>query len=233
MKNVFLKVLFVSALVFGSCESDDDGSPTVSGGGGDDFFDTASADYSLNFQTLFTEESFPTDYPDNPTFGTIVAITHTPEISVYQIGQLASEGLQAYAEDGDVNALAAFISADIGEENEGAFSIVTATSIGPNTSTTMDVSITPSRTRITFLAKLNPSPDWFVGLSSFDVIEGDDLVDDVTFNLGAIDAGTAAGNTYNAPDETETANVSAYQGSPFGDGPFSSNLATITITRDE
>lgn len=232
MKNVFFKILCLSAFIFYGCGGDDDGSPMVSGGGGDDFFDTASADYSLNFQTMFTEESFPTDYPSNPTFGTIVAITHAPEVSVYAIGSAASAGLKVYAEDGDVNALASFISDAVGEENEGSFAIVTSPSIEASASTNIDLTVTPSRSRITFLAKLNPSPDWFVGVSSFNVINGNELINEETFNLAPLDAGTASGDTYNAPDGDESANVSLYQGSPFGDGPFSSNLATLTITRN-
>lgn len=232
MKNIFT-ALFVSAFVLMSCGGDDDGSPTTGGGGDDPFSDAnASADYSLTFETIFTEDQFPTDYPANASFGPLVAITHAPEVSVFELGQAASEGLKAYAEDGDVNALATFISTEVGTDNEGSFSITTAPAIGPSTSTNIDVTVTPTRTRITFLAKLNPSPDWFVGVSSFDIVDGNSLVDEETFTLQPLDAGTAGGDTYEAPAEVENANVSVYQGSPFGEGPFASNLAVITITRD-
>lgn len=232
MKNIF-KALFVSAFVLMSCGDDDDGSPAT-GGGGDDLFSdaNASADYTLTFETIFTEDQFPTDYPDNASFGPLVVITHAPEVSVYELGQAASDGLQAYAEDGDVNALATFISTELGEENEGSFSITTAPAIGPSAITPIDVTVTPSRTRITFLAKLNPSPDWFVGLSSYDIVDGNELVDQATFNLQVIDAGTAGGDTYEAPPEVESANVMTYQGSPFGDGPFVSSVAMLTVNRN-
>lgn len=231
MKNVF-KALFLSAFLVVSCGDDDDGSPTSVGGGGDDFFSGASANYSLNFETNFTQDLFPIDYPDNPSFGTIVVITHAPDLSVFQIGQMASDGLQAYAEDGDVDALASFISAEVGLENEGSFSIATTPAVGPESSVNINVTLSPTRTRVTFLAKINPSPDWFVGFNSFDIIDGTDLVDEETFTLQPLDAGTAGGDTYEAPAEVENANVSTYPGSPFGAGPFASNIAVITVSRD-
>jgi hypothetical protein len=233
MKTI-CKALFISAFVLMSCGGDDEGSPSTGGGGGDDFLSdaNASADYSLTFETIFTEDMFPTDYPANASFGPIVAITHAPDLSVYQLGQLASDGLKAYAEDGDVNALATFLSAEAGPDNEGSFSITTAPAVGPSTTSTIDVTVTPTRTRITFLAKLNPSPDWFVGFSSFDIVDGTNLVDEETFTLQPLDAGTAGGDTYEAPAEVENANVATYQGSPFGAGPFASNIAVITVSRD-
>ncbi len=231
MKNIFKTILF-SVLLIVSCEGDDDGSPS-SGGvfDGDGLSGTAS--YSLTFETNFSEDSFPTDYPDNPTFGPILVITHSPEISIFEIGELASDGLKAYAEDGDVGALSAFISADIGEENEGLFVLSTTSAIGAEAATTIDITVTEARTRITFLARLDPSPDWFVGVSSFDVVNGNELVDSEMVNLSPLDSGTASGNTYEAPAEQESANISTYQGLPFADGPFASSIASLLIERND
>jgi len=224
--------MLVVALILVGCGGDDEGSPS---GGGiiDDGSLNGTASYSLTFETEFTEDAFPTDYPSNATFGPILVITHSPDISIFQIGQSASDGLKAYVEDGDVGALAAFISAEVGEQNEGLFSISTTPSAGPSTSTTIDVTVTEARTRITLLARLDPSPDWFVGLSSFNVIDGNELVDSAMVNLAPLDAGTALGDTYEAPTEPENANISTYQGLPFADGPFAGNIASLVIERNE
>ena len=229
MKNIF-KILFVSVFVFTSCGDDEVSPPTTGGGGGPDL--AASAGYTLTFETTFDEETYPIDYPSNATFGPIVAIVHSPEVTIYQNGQLASEGLKAYAEDGDVGALAAFLTSDLGEEGDALFSITTATASGAVSSTTINVTGTPTRTRITFLAKLNPSPDWFMGVSSFDIIDGNSLVELAEFNLTPIDAGTDAGNTYSAENEVESVPIANYEGSPFGQGPFFPNPGTLTIERN-
>ncbi len=232
MKNIF-KTLFLSVFLVTSCGSDDDGSPS-GGGGGTDIFANTNASYTLDFESTFSEDMYPVDYPDNPTFGTVLVITHGPEISVFEMGQLATEGLQAYAEDGDVDGLASFLNQEAGMENEGSFSITTIPAIGPVASASIDVTITPTRSRITFLAKLNPSPDWFVGVSSFDVIDGNELIDEATFVLRPIDAGTAAGNTYEAMDMPESVNISTYVGLPFADGPFTAGeIGNLNISRDD
>lgn len=229
MKN-FIKVLVMSVSLLISC-GDDDGSPASTvGGGGSDL--VASAGYTLTFETTFTEETYPTDYPDNATFGPIIAIVHTPEVTVYQNGQLASDGLRAYAEDGDVGALASFLTAELGEEGDSLFSITTEAASSAVSTTTINVTATPTRTRITFLAKLNPSPDWFVGISSFDITDGINLIELEEFDLVPIDAGTDAGTTYNADNEVESSPIANYEGAPFGQGPFFPNPATLTIERN-
>lgn len=232
MRNI-IKTLLLSAFIFISCGGDDDGSPASGGGGVDGGDLTGTASYTLTFETEFTEDSYPNDYPSNPTFGPILVITHSPEVSVFEIGQLASAGFKAYVEDGDVGALAAFLSDELGEANEGLFIISTTPAIGASASTTIDVTATESRTRITFLARLDPSPDWFVGVNSFDIIDGNELVESATVNLAPLDAGTATGDTYEASTGVENANISTYQGLPFADGPFVGTLATLSIERDE
>lgn len=231
MKNI-IKTLLLSTFILTGCGGDDEGSPTTGGGidGGDL---TGTASYTLTFSTDFTQESYPNDYPSNPTFGPILVITHSPEVSVFEIGEMASTGFKAYAEDGDVGALAAFLTEELGEENEGLFFLSTTSTIGASASTTIDVTATESRTRITFLARLDPSPDWFVGVNSFDIIDGNELVESATINLAPLDAGTATGDTYEASIEVENANISTYQGLPFADGPFAGNIASLLIERDE
>ncbi len=229
MKNIF-KALFVSAILMVGC-GDDEGSPmSGGGGGGDDGVIAASADYSLTLEMNFTEDLFPTDYPANPSFGPIVIITHAPSVSVFALGQLASEGFEAYAEEGDVGALGAFISTELGEEGDGLFAISTNTAVGPESFTNLSATVTPSRTRITVLARINPSPDWFVGVNSFDVIDGQELVDEAIFSLTPIDAGTDAGMTYNAEDAEDNLPIANYQDLPFGEGVFPS-LGTLTFSR--
>ena len=231
MKNIMKGVIGIILLLFIGC-SDDDGSPTT-GGGTDTGGLTASANYNITFTTDFTEAEFPQDYPSNANFGTIVVITHSPEVSVYQLGQIASEGLRDYASSGDIDGLASFISADLGEAGDGLFTISTAGTAGVTDEVNTSVTFTPTRTRLTFLARLNPSPDWFLGVSSFDITNGNTLIDNASFNLGPIDAGVVAGTTYTASEGTESLAIANYTGAPFSDGsaPFVSPLGLLEITR--
>lgn len=235
MNNLFKITCLLALSFFVSCGSDD-GGPTTTGGGGDDDggLPVPAATYDLNFTSNFTEENNPQDYPTGATFGTIVAITHAPEVSVFSLGQAASDGMALYAESGDVEGLAAFISTSLGEEGDGLFSISTGGNINAEASTTLSVTVTPARTRITFLARLNPSPDWFVGVSSFNVVDatGEALIDMAQLELRPLDAGVILGSTYEANDGAENAGISVYDEAPFGNGnALSEPIGNLVIER--
>ena len=67
---------------------------------------------------------------------------------------------------------------------------------------------------------MNPSPDWFVGVSSFNVVDstGEALIDMAQLELRPIDAGVILGSTYEANDGVENAGISVYDEAPFGNG---------------
>ena len=229
MKIKALYTILILSFLLSACGGDDDGTTTS---GGDDEITPVTATYTATVTTNFTEEEFPDDYPDNPSFGTIVAIVHAPEITVFSTGQLASDGFRAYVENNDVAALDNFINSQIGEENEGQFVIQTEGSIGPEDSTTFELSFSPTRTQVTFIANISPSPDWFVGVSSFDIVDGNSLIENETFGLRALDGGSSGGNTYNAPEEDENAPIRVIDGFPFSpEGGLSQGLGQIDITR--
>lgn len=231
MNKLFkLSYLIVFSLLI-SCGGDDDGGPDVGGPTGPGLPE-ASATYSLEFTTNFTEDNNPQDYPANASFGTIIAITHAPEVSVFAIGQLASEGMALYAQSGDVDGLSSFLSTSLGEGGDGLFSVSTAGMIGAQATTSTSVSITPARTRITFLARINPSPDWFLGVSSFNVVDGNTLIDMQQIELRPLDAGVVLGATYEANDGTESAAIVSIEGTPFGNGnALTEPVANLTIER--
>lgn len=236
MHRSFTNIVFkLSCLIilsfFINCASDDDGgpadeNPTDPGSG------EVAAAYNLELTTSFTEIENPQDYPTNASFGTIVAIVHAPEISVYRLGQIASDGMALYAESGDVEGLAAFIGASLGQNTDGLFSITTGGTVGAESSVTTSVSVTPVRSRITYLARLNPSPDWFLGVSDFDVVDGNTLIDMAELSLQPIDAGVVLGDTYEANGGSENAAINIYNGAPFGNGNSTAQpIATLSIER--
>lgn len=228
MKFKSINTLVALSLILAACGSDDDGVPT----GTVDPEIPITASYSATITTDFTEENFPTDYPSDATFGTIVVITHAPDVNIYSLGQLASEGVEDYVENGDVDALRSFISAQLGEENEGKFIIQTENTIAANASKTFNLTITPTRSRVTILANINPSPDWFVGVSSFDIIDGETLITNATIGLQAIDAGTSTGDTYTDDGDTENAAISIRSEAPFSNGGPTPQIGSIEISRE-
>lgn len=235
MKIRLIPIILIIALLLTACGDDDSGTPpgviTTNDNGG--FMQNISASYTVNLTTLFSEEMFPEEYPSNASFGTIVAIIHSPELTIFENGELASEGMSTYAETGDTQGLASFISTELGAENEGQFVIQTEGSIDPTATTTFDINFTPTRTNVTILAKLNPSPDWFIGLSSFSIVDGNELIEEADFNLILLDAGSKAGMTYSSSDIDENAVIAGSNDAPFSNNdPFLPQIATLSISRN-
>lgn len=219
---------FLLGFVLLSC-GDDDGSPAPASTSPEE---PITASYNATLTTNFSEANFPQDYPAGASFGTIVVIVHDPALSIFQTGQVASEGFRTYIENGDVDGLASFIQDQVGEQNEGAFVVQSAGTVPAVGSNTFSLGFTPTRTRVTVIANLNPSPDWFIGVSSFDITDGNTLIENESIGLRPLDAGVRGGDTYEAPETTESAAISLITGEPFTMmGGLAQDIGSLEITR--
>jgi len=221
--------LFISAfcLIMFSCSGSDDSDDDNSGGGGGI---DAQATYRITFTTNFTANTHPTDYPDNASFGKVFLAAHSPGSSIFNVGSSASDGLKLYAEDGDLSGL---ITEHAGGEDNTLMTIITGnTNVSTNTSVSFTLNVTPTTTRISFLSKISPSPDWFVGVSSFDIVDGNELIESRSVRLYPLDAGSDSGTSYESPDSPEPDGISQIQGLPFSSGTIqSTQLGTFSVER--
>ena len=227
MKIYFKLLVSMFCLIIYSCsgsdDSDDDNSGVVVG-------IDAQATYRITFTTNFTANTHPTDYPENASFGKVFLAAHSPGSSIFNLGSSASDGLKLYAEDGDLSGL---ITEHAGGEDNTLMTIITGnTNVGTDTSVTFTLNVTPTTTRISFLSKISPSPDWFVGVSSFDIVDGNELIESRSVRLYPLDAGTDSGTSYDSPDSPEPDGISQIEGLPFSNGTLqSTQLATFSVER--
>lgn len=54
--------------------------------------------------------------------------------------------------------------------------------------------------QLSFIVRLVPSPDWFVGVESIDLCDGDHWKENVSLDLFPYDAGTDSGFTFSSPN---------------------------------
>lgn len=54
--------------------------------------------------------------------------------------------------------------------------------------------------QLSFIVRIVPSPDWFVGADSVDLCEGDHWKENVSLELFPYDAGTDSGFTFSSPN---------------------------------
>ncbi len=173
----------------------------------------------MTFEPNFTEVFFPTDYPTNAGFSKVFLVVHSNTTSIFTLGSTASAGLKLYAEDGDSSTLVTEHTQT--EDNVNPTSIILGTSdVGPAEPVVFTFTITPSKPLISFVTKISPSPDWFLGVDSFNLENPDNtLVETAFIGLNAIDAGTDAGVTYTSADSPETSLVNIRICLPFSTNP--------------
>lgn len=58
----------------------------------------------------------------------------------------------------------------------------------------------PLYLQLSFIVRIVPSPDWFVGVDSFDLCDGDHWKENVSLELFPYDAGTDSGFTFSSPN---------------------------------
>lgn len=212
MKNYFKLLTLVLCIGIFSCSKSDDSSG--SGGGGGEGPD-AQATYRITFTTNWTAATHPTDYPDNARFANVFLAAHSPSKSIFTQGNLASDGLKLYTEEGNLSGLESEHSSG-GDSSNSQMTIVTGTtSVGTNTIVTFDINVTPTTTRISFVSKISPSPDWFVGVSSFDLVNGTELLQDASVRLFPLDGGSDSGVSYESEDSPEPGPITRIEGAPF------------------
>jgi hypothetical protein len=91
---------------------------SASGSSGEDFCTTAvgpdEACFTETFSGLWSDTSFPVDFPPNPHFYPATSATHNQAARLWQSGQLASIGIEIMAETGGTGPIEVEILALIG-----------------------------------------------------------------------------------------------------------------------
>jgi len=158
------------------------------------------ATYSAVLKSTWSAETHPNDFPDKAHFSELIGATHSSEVSFWSLGQKASAGIKDVSELG--------INRKFFKEVKWAKKIGEASSVihGPdikNASGRAEVEfpVIGKYSLLTLMAMIAPSPDWFVGVSGFNLCENGTWVSNKTIDLKVYDAGTDDGKTYTAKDQ--------------------------------
>jgi len=158
------------------------------------------ATYSAVFNSTWSPETHPTDFPDQAHFSELIGATHNSEVSFWSIGQKASAGIKDVSELG--------INRKFIKEVKWAMKIGEAGSVvhGPDikvASGLAEVQFQASSkySLLTLMTMIAPSPDWFVGVSGLKLCENGTWVLNKTISLKVYDAGTDDGVIYVSEDK--------------------------------
>nr|WP_136250755.1 spondin domain-containing protein [Ningiella ruwaisensis] len=137
--------------------------------------EASAADLSIQVQNL-TQGIY---------FTPILLVAHTPDASLFEVGEMASAELQAMAEGGSLDGLVtigASINADAAANPAGGL-------LAPGQSTSAELSTSDSNTVLSVVAMVLPSNDGFIGLDNWQIPTE---AGTYTVYLNAYDAGTEA-----------------------------------------
>lgn len=187
----------------------------------------STATYRVTFASTWSAATHPDGFPPDPHFSGLIGAAHDATATLWQSGEIASDGIEQMAETGSKTLLRNEVETLLASGQ--ALAVLSGGGIGLSPgSVSLDFDITEDHSLVSLVTMLAPSPDWFVGVSGLDLFDGT-WVPERTVDLVVYDAGTDSGPNYTSPnDDTDPPE-------PIGqlvDPPFAANgnVGTFTFT---
>ncbi|XP_046430520.1 spondin-1 [Neodiprion pinetum] len=196
--------------------------------------------YKVTVRTHWSRARFPRHYPEwqpPAQFGKLIGRTHDASYSLYRLGERLSQGARQYVETGRADGL------DAGGDAPNTLHSFVGPPVPQGEGTSIGRAfLDGNHTLVSVMARINPSPDWFVGVDSFQLCVEGNWVDTVTVELDPLDGGTDNGFTFTAanwptqPQGVAYRITSRYPAHPAGSFyypnlPRLPPLATLTFTK--
>ncbi|KAI4819406.1 hypothetical protein KUCAC02_004653 [Chaenocephalus aceratus] len=162
-----------------------------------------TAQYKLTFSGKWNQAAFPKQYPmyrPPAQWSNLIGVTHSTDFHIWQRNDFASNGVREFAEKGEAWTLMKEVEA-AGERIQSVYGIVSAPAVKRGTGQMKtEFEVFARHSYLSFLVRLVPSPDWFVGVESIDLCDGDQWKENVSLDLFPYDAGTDSGFTFSSPN---------------------------------
>lgn len=151
--------------------------------------------YRVSFVSKWSQKTHPTGFPADPHFSGLVGLVHNSKGSLWSPGKLASPGMESMAETGRKATLLAE-GRELIAQGEALRTVSgNGTALSPGRAS-IDIVVNQDFPLVSLVSMIAPSPDWFVGVSSLSLREGDDWVASKAINLALYDSGTDDGRTF-------------------------------------
>jgi hypothetical protein len=191
-----------------------------------------TAKYKVTFNSTWSKETHPDDFPINPHFSGLIGASHNEKIRFWRDGELASPGIKNMAETGSKSPLDKEVNRAIIQRN--AFKLLSGGGIGSSPgSLELFFKVSEKYPLVSLVSMIAPSPDWFVGVDSLNLFKNGSFIKEKTVVLYAYDSGTDSGTNYTSPDEPTMPPVPIYliETSPFLYNNSIVPVGTFTFTK--
>lgn len=159
------------------------------------------ATYSVTFEATWSQDTHPhANFPGSAHFSPLIGATHNADTTFWQVGALASEGIEQMAETGGTDILRGEVEAQIANNNALAL-LSGGSASSPGSAAPYTFEINQTFPLVTLVSMIAPSPDWFVGVSNLSLLdeEGQWVASQVV-TLYPYDSGTDSGPDYTSPN---------------------------------
>ena len=201
----------------------------------------SEATYTVTLQTLWNPSDHPNNFPARAHFSPLVGASHSNAASFWELGGLASPGIELVAELGSPQQLQSEVALAI-DEGDALESVLIAQNVFTGQSAVSnEFSVTDDFPLLTVASMVAPSSDWFIGVHDLDLRDGaGGFLEEVVIDFDRFyDAGTEEGFTFSlnnpatSPQGVITVLSGAAAAAPFvGSGATElSTIARLTITR--
>uniref|UniRef100_A0A6A7G5X0 Spondin-2-like n=1 Tax=Hirondellea gigas TaxID=1518452 RepID=A0A6A7G5X0_9CRUS len=155
--------------------------------------------YRVYLNTMWSREVFPKQYPEwrpPAQWSKLIGRSHNSSYGLFKVNEPVSAGLKMFAEQGDTNLL------DQESQGEGGiFDEFNAPPIKEGTGQSeAEFFIDGNHSRVSLVARVVPSPDWFIGVDSFDLCVEGLWIESVILEVDPLDAGSDNGFTFTSPN---------------------------------
>jgi len=192
-----------------------------------------SATYRVEIDFNWNDEDFPIDFPVGENFNDITGLSHTPGLTYFDVDSIASPGLAEFSTTGTSNLLTIDLDSLVAD-GIGLQRILGNGTINGTNDLTFDINVDSTRSAVSLISMMNPSPDWYVGVIDEDLYLDRTFIFQRTVNALVYDGGTDSGITYTSADTTTTPQqaISLLTAPPLGNGTtVEPAVATIRFTR--
>ncbi len=175
-----------------------------------------TATYRVTFNATWSAQTHPQDFPPNPHFSGLIGGSHNTNVTFWEPGQLASQGIKNMAELGQKAALRAEVNQAITDGHANL--VIDGGGIGsPPGVRTIEIRMDPFWPLVTITSMIAPSPDWFVGTRGLSLIQDGYWVDTLEVDALVYDAGTDSGVTFTSPNSPTSPpeNIARIETGPF------------------
>ena len=175
----------------------------------------STATYTITFESDWNGADHGT-LPGNAHWSNLVGATHNSNHTFWETGGLATLGVERVAEIGSNTAFENEVNAQITANNADQYldMMFEAPNNAASGASLVSIEVSDDYPLLSVLSMIAPSPDWFIGISNFSLLDTNGIWKDeaggIMIDMYPYDAGTENGNGYSTSNSASNPHVAIF-----------------------